>query len=51
MGFDSHSQGSQLHWLLVDVFGAKRDASGDEVRYKARLVAKRFAQVQRVDFH
>ena len=33
------------------VFRAKRDACGDVVRYKVRLVAEGFAQVQGVDFH
>ena len=33
------------------VFRAKKDASRDAVRYKARLVAEGFAQVQGVDYH
>ena len=33
------------------MFRAERDASGDVVRYKARLVTKGFAQVQGVNFH
>ena len=34
-------------WL----FHTKRDATGHVVHYKALLVTKGFAQVQRVDFH
>src|SRR3954453_3466851 len=33
------------------VFRTKRDAQGNVVRYKARLVARGFSQVEGVDFH